>query len=939
MARLLYYLLFFIILVCPAIVKATHIRAGEIIAELVSCQGYTYRFTVVGYTDLGSTVPFGGGDINFGDGEVRALNAENYITTNTVVSAENQIGKTTFIIEHTFPSPGVYTITFREFNRNAEIKNMANSVNTPFYVETQIVIDPLIGCNESPVLTNPPVDGAAILQTFLHNPGAYDPDGDSLAYKFVLPKKDRDTPVDGYLYPDQYDISFGGLPGGATNQAGTGPPTITLDSITGDLVWDAPNSAGEFNVAFIVEEWRLFQGEWIQLGYVTRDMQILVEDSDNEPPVLTIPSDTCIEAGTLLEAEVSATDPDNNDIMLSAFGAPFELLSSPATFGPTTQQPSPAEGTLQWQPTCNEVRIKPYQINFKAADVDVESGPSLADYKTWNVTVVGSAPTGLTAEAASGRSVNLNWDAYTCGNLDSLKIQIWRKADSSSFTPDNCQTGIPEGMGYELVATVDQSVVAYRDQELDPGVNYCYRLVAVFPDGALSYASEEACAEMAIDGPVITKVSITTTDAENGEIQVQWASPIEIDTLVFPPPYTYEVVRVSQDTSIVVSDRLSDTTFVDTGINTLNNVYSYQILLYDAAGNTSDSTSSAVASSVRLEPSADVGSITLNWSADVPWNNADAANPYHYIYRNQVNGSDPDSFVLIDSVNVVTNGSTYLDDGSFNNTPLSDETSYCYYIVTQGSYGNPDIVSPLQNNSQRACAQPNDTIPPCMPVAFNIPNATLNGDCAALTADCNQTEFQNTLVWNRDTESACDNDIRSFNIYFSDTGDEGTFNLVANTTDTFYVHGPLTSLAGCYRISSVDRSGNESELSEPVCNDNCPVYELPNVFTPDGNAQNATFRPFKDNSAMGRCPRFVESVIFRVYNRWGKEIYTYNSEDDNENGIYINWDGRLETGQLVSAGTYYYTADVTFIVLDPAKRNKTIKGWVQVLYSDPFIEE
>lgn len=33
---------------------ATHIRAGEITAELVSCQGLTYRITITGYEDTES---------------------------------------------------------------------------------------------------------------------------------------------------------------------------------------------------------------------------------------------------------------------------------------------------------------------------------------------------------------------------------------------------------------------------------------------------------------------------------------------------------------------------------------------------------------------------------------------------------------------------------------------------------------------------------------------------------------------------------------------------------------------------------------------------------------------------------------------------------------------------------------------------------------------
>ena len=60
--------------------------------------------------------------------------------------------------------------------------------------------------------------------------------------------------------------------------------------MNGNLVWDAPKFAGEYNVAFIVEEWRFSEltGRYEQLGYVTRDMQIIVEDCDNERPELDI---------------------------------------------------------------------------------------------------------------------------------------------------------------------------------------------------------------------------------------------------------------------------------------------------------------------------------------------------------------------------------------------------------------------------------------------------------------------------------------------------------------------------------------------------------------------------------------------------------------------------------------------------------------------------
>ncbi|MGB3777285.1 MAG: gliding motility-associated C-terminal domain-containing protein [Tunicatimonas sp.] len=933
-------------------VNATHIRAGEIIAERQSCQGFTYLITVVGYVDTGSDVAFGNGELFFGHGDPVDLSTENDFNQTVLYDTDQEIGLSTYQIEHRFPGPGTYTITFREFNRNENIRNIPNSINTPFYVETQIVISPLF-CNKSPRFLNAPIDGASVGNRFIHIPGGYDPDGDSLSYELVFPKEDRDSPVIGYEYPHIFDIRMReGDP--LTNQAGTGLPTLKLDSITGELVWDAPvyalpNQQTEYNVSFIMREWRKINGEWIQLGYITRDMQIIVDDADNEPPELTIPVDTCIEAGTVLEAEVIGTDPDGNDVLLSAFGDVFELRSNPATFVPDPAtdpargiQPTPGTGTFRWQTSCANVQEKPYLINFKVADVNPASGPPLADFKIWRVTVVAPAPVGLTAEAVPGRSVNLTWDEYTCDAVDSIRLQIWRKPDSTTFVPENCQVGIPAGLGYELVAQVDRSVVAYRDTELNPGVNYCYRLVAVYPDGAVSYASEEMCAEMAVDAPVITKVSVLTTDETTGTIQVDWRSPFEIDETLFPPPYRYQVVRRTGFTrsgeTVVASGIIGDTTFTDTGLNTLDEPYNYVVYLFDASSN-EPIDSSALASSVRLLPTPKVGSIGLEWIATVPWSNSAPEYPYHYVYRDRIDPDDPARLVLIDSVNVLEAGLNYLDDGSKTGGALSDEIEYCYFVTTQGSYGNEKLnPPPIINNSQVACAQPNDTIPPCEPFALMVPNATVE-ECAAQLAGkpCDFNDFSNLIQWDNNTEGACDNDVRSYNVYFSGVGEDSTLNLIANTENTFFEHRNLSSLAGCYRISAIDRSGNESALSEPVCVENCPNYQLPNIFTPNDDGSNDTFRPL-DNSSISRqgepadCPRFVESVNITFFNRWGKQVYDFTSTDS-ENSIYIDWDGRTDSGELLAAGLYYYTAEVRFITLDPALSQQTIQGWVQIMYS------
>ena len=165
--------------------------------------------------------------------------------------------------------------------------------------------------------------------------------------------------------------------------------------------------------------------------------------------------------------------------------------------------------------------------------------------------------------------------------------------------------------------------------------------------------------------------------------------------------------------------------------------------------------------------------------------------------------------------------------------------------------------------------------------------------------------------------------------------------------DTFYIDANLPSFAGCYKISSVDRAGNESELSEPFCFDNCPYYELPNVFTPNDDGCNDLFSAFSDRVSVDedgigpcggpvdledlkrRCARFVQKVNLTIYNRWGKEVYSYQS--GSEKTIYIDWDGRDNSGKELSSGVYYYSAEVIFEVVDPKKQKQIIKGWVQIV--------
>jgi hypothetical protein len=57
-------------------------------------------------------------------------------------------------MNHTFPAAGNYTISVEDPNRNFGVVNIPNSVNVPMYVETELIINPFLGNNNSVQLLN-----------------------------------------------------------------------------------------------------------------------------------------------------------------------------------------------------------------------------------------------------------------------------------------------------------------------------------------------------------------------------------------------------------------------------------------------------------------------------------------------------------------------------------------------------------------------------------------------------------------------------------------------------------------------------------------------------------------------------------------------------------------------------------------------------------------
>ena len=549
----------------PSLLFATHQRAAEIIYRHLS--GLTYEITLISYTYTPSPANAYRDylSINWGD------NSVSDIPRIEKTNLANDITYNRYVGQHTYSGPSTYIISCEDPNRNGGILNIPNSINTPLFIYSELVINPFLGgYNNSPVLLIPPIDNGCVDQPFYHNPGAYDPDGDSLSYRLVPCRGAQGLPIPGYTLPPASNF-------------------FTLDSITGDLYWDSPIQQGEYNIAILIEEWR----NGIKIGSIERDMQIIITACNNRPPIIDIPNDTCIEAGMKLTFDVKAYDPDSTDLTLTGTGGPLLLPDHPAIL-----IPNPATGhghtktTFSWQTICTHVKRPPYRVFFKAIDNGIPV--NLANIKSMQIRVVGPAPKNLTATPL-GSSITLNWDNYSCQNASGY--YIYRKADSTGYIPGYCQTGVPPYLGYSLIDNISGiAKTSYLDNNhgsgLIPGIKYCYLVVAYYPDKAEGYASNEVCAGLKKDVPVITNVSVNTTDEVTGSMYIAWSKPTELDTLLAPGPYMYVINRSmpgapAQFVPVDSLYSLNDTIITDTLINTKRYYFRYRIDFYNLTpGNT-----------------------------------------------------------------------------------------------------------------------------------------------------------------------------------------------------------------------------------------------------------------------------------------------------------------------------------------------------------------
>jgi gliding motility-associated-like protein len=925
---------------------ATHNLAGQIVAERVS--GNTYTITLTTYTDpapagvdrckanieiwnCGSPsekvedildIPRGNGPVGVGDPDCPP-------GARLGVAVYGTVKENIYTVTHTFPGPGCYQLRYFDPNRREDIINIEDPGSQTFYLETGVFIpNPILGINNTPVLLNQPIDEACAGKLWTHNPGGFDMEGDSLAYSLLAslqydPERGVNSPrpVQNFRFPNNSEF---------------GNSSFAIDQRTGLITWDVPPRLGVYNVAFRVEEFR--QG--ISLGYVIRDMVIIVKGCDNNPPIIESLTDTCITAGEELRIDYTVYDPDFLDSVYLELNngrvanGPFnEAIPNRATIegeivdvdgfddrnyvslpqgtlnGPNSLDT--IKGTIIWNTECGNIRSSFYQVDLYAHDnFGYYSNPAmLSAHRVITITVKPPRPTNLEVSKGQGE-IQLSWDAPACPEV--VGYNIYRSTSGSGLSEDSvCCDVSPANQGFELIAYQEGSEARTLSDNLDSVSNFsgkeiCYVVTAMYEDDNdgfdpnIESCGIEACIEIENPPIYLTNNSVEVTDADNGTIFVSWSKPDSIDDF-FPGPYSYRLYRSNnnQFPAIEIASNFNvdtDTTYTDVILDTRLRAYSYRVELIGGNGGIIFTTETENrGSSIFLETQSSNGSIDLEWREFVPWNNST-----YEIYRSENGGP----FAMIASL-PGTGATTH----RYSDTGLSEETEYCYYVQSEGSHNVAGIKDPLLNKSQEVCDFAREDIIPCNPTA------EASGDCDAQAHTVTITK----------ASGECADNTRSITVWFAPRP-EAPFDPVAtipyssfgqDTTLRFPVSTGSRTFAGCYSVTAEDRFGNVAPISEPVCIDFCPFIEMPNVFSPNGDGANEVLVPIRH--------RDVGLVEIQIYDPWGKEVYRTSDEISNL------WDGNVgNTGRPAAEGTYYYVLQYDALGLSGSTR-QVLKGFVLLM--------
>ena len=408
-----------------------------------------------------------------------------------------------------------------------------------------------------------------------------------------------------------------------------------------------------------------------------------------------------------------------------------------------------------------------YRVRANDAAGNLSGYSNTAGATTTTDTAAPSAPSNLTATAASMSQINLVWTAST----DNVGV--------TGYRIERCQ-----GTGCTSFAEIGNSTTeSYSDSGLASGTSYAYRIRATDAAGNLSGYSNTASATTSTDTIAPSAPSnLTATAAGMSAINLAWTASTDN---VGVTGYKIERCQGTGCTSFAEIGTSPTASYSDSGL-TLGTSYAYRVRANDAAGNLSvySNTASATTSTDTVAPSAPsnltataagLNQINLAWTAST--DNVGVTG--YKIERCQ--GTGCSSFAEIGT----SATASYSDSG------LASGTNYQYRVRATDAAGN------LGGYSNTAGATTStDSVAPSAPSTLT---ATASGGT------------QVNLSWTASTDNV---GVTAYLLERCQGAGCSSFTQIASPATPTYVDNTVAAgTSYSYRVRATDAAGNLSGYS------------------------------------------------------------------------------------------------------------------------------
>jgi chitodextrinase len=534
-------------------------------------------------------------------------------------------------------------------------------------------------------------------------------------------------------------------------------------------------------------------------------------------PTATIVNDTGLTASTSYSYRVRATDAAGN---VSAYSstASASTPAPPDTTPPTAPAnlaataASASQINLAWTASTDNVGVTGYrvercqgpacsnflQVSAPTATIVSDTGLTASTSYSYRVratdaagnlsaysntasvntpappdTTPPTAPTNLTASAATDTRINLSWTASTDNvGVTGYMVERCQGAACSNFAQISAPT-----------ATV------FNDTGLTPSTSYSYRVRATDAAGNLSAYSNLASASTPAPPdttPPTAPANLAATAASASQINLAWTASTDN---VGVTGYMVERCTGAACANFAQIATPTATTFSDTGL-TASTSYSYRVRATDAAGNLSAYSNTASASTPAppdttpptapanlAATAASASQINLAWTAST--DNVGVTG-----YRvERCQGPACSNFLQVSAPTA-----TIVSD-----TGLTASTSYSYRVRATDAAGN---LSAYSNTASVNTPAPPDTTPPTAPTNLTASAATDTRINLSWTASTDNVGVTGYMV-ERCQGAACSNFAQ----------------ISAPTATVFNDTGLTASTSYSYRVRATDAAGNLSSYS------------------------------------------------------------------------------------------------------------------------------